>query len=330
MPSPLQLKNARLRHALLRSLRSTFERLGYWEVETPILIRTPGLEPHIDPFRLEFRPQMGVGKQRNLFLHTSPEYAMKRLLAAGSGSIFQICKTFRNGEVSNTHNPEFTMLEFYRVDSDYHQLMDDVEALLAAAEKDLALPTAAFFSRVPYQRLTVREAILRYAGIDYVKHLNGESLKLAAEANGIRTFTSHRFEDVFFQVMIERVEPHLGLERPTFLCEYPASMASLARLKPDDATVAERVELYARGLELGNGFSELTDAEEQRARFEEEQTQRRANGRPVFELDEAFLGALPAMPPSSGIAIGLDRILMGLTDTEDVSDALLFPAKDFV
>jgi elongation factor P--(R)-beta-lysine ligase len=330
MPSALQLTNARLRARLLKSLRNSFETLRFWEVETPILIRTPGLEPHIDPFHVPFHPQMGVGQRRELFLHTSPEYAMKRLLAAGSGSIFQICKTFRNGEVSATHNPEFSMLEFYRAHADYHALMDDVEVLLEGAERDLALSDTPYFQRRPFERLTVREAMLRYANIDWVACADGASLKAAATAQGIATFDSTSFEDVFFHILLSAVEPKLGVERPTFLCEYPASMASLARLKPDNVLVAERVELYARGLELGNGFSELTDEKIQRERLLEEQALREKLGRPAFALDEAFLRALPNMPPAAGIALGLDRILMTLTSSETLNDVLLFPAKDFV
>ncbi len=327
--TPIQLSNARTRRQLYRSFRATFDRLQFWEVETPVLIPTPGLEPHIDAFAVPFHPQMGVGAQRNLYLHTSPEYAMKRLLAAGSGNIFQICKTFRNGEVSPTHNPEFSMLEFYRVDADYHQLMDDVEQLLAQAEVDLT-PSASFFSKRPYQRLTVREAMLQFAHIDWTQHRQGTELKQAAEAQGIKTFGSNTFEDVFCHILLERVEPHLGVERPTFLIEYPASMASLSRLKPDNATVAERVELYARGIELGNGFSELNNATEQRARLVEEQAFRRSLGREVYPLDEAFLAALPHLPACTGIALGLDRILMCLTPSASITDALLFPAKDFL
>jgi elongation factor P--(R)-beta-lysine ligase len=327
--TPLQLANARRRSQLYRSLRTTFERLQFWEVETPVLVPTPGLEPHIDAFAVPFVPQMGVGTRRNLYLHTSPEYAMKRLLAAGSGNIFQICKTFRNGEVSKTHNPEFSMLEFYRVEADYHQLMDDVEQLLSDAEANLT-PLASFFSQRPYQRLTVREAMLQTAQIDWTQHLQGTSLKQAAEARGIQTFGSTSFEDVFCHILLERVEPNLGIERPTFLIEYPASMASLSRLKPDNAMVAERVELYARGLELGNGFSELNDATEQRARLTEEQAFRRRLGREVYPLDEPFLAALPHLPACTGIALGLDRILMCMTPSTCIADALLFPAQDFL
>jgi lysyl-tRNA synthetase class 2 len=318
---------------LYSGLRAWFGAAGYLEVETPTLVPTPGLEPHIDPFEARFLPQTGVGKARSLWLHTSPEYAMKRLLADGGPPLFQICKTYRNGEVSGTHNPEFTMLEFYRPNADYHAIMNDLENALSA----LPLPAErgegrgeGLFSPVPYERLTVRDAVLRHTGIDLHVHTDGAALKKAAKDIGVHTGESIEFDDVFFHIFLERVERKLGIGRPTFLIEYPASMASLARLKPGDPRVAERVELYADGIELANGFSELIDAVEQRKRLTEEQALRRTLGRPAFELDERFLEALPKLPPSGGIAVGLDRVLMLLLGAQEISDVLLFPAKDFV
>lgn len=329
MPSATQWAAARARQALSRAVRTFFEGQGYLEVETPLLVPTPGLEPHIDPFETTFLPQTDVGQRRPLYLHTSPEYAMKRLLADGSPPLFQLCKTFRNGEVSGTHNPEFTMLEFYRPHADYHAIMDDTEAALAFAEEQVT-GAKGVFSQRPWERLTVRDAVLRHTGIDLRVHPDGASLKAAATAQGIHTGSSEAFDDVFFHVFLERVERNLGKGRPCFLIEYPASMASLSRLKPGDATVAERVELYVDGVELANGFSELTDAVEQRRRLEEEQALRRSQGRPVFPLDERFLAALPKLPPSAGIAVGFDRVLMLMTRATQIADVLLFPAKDFV
>ena len=340
MPSELQWRAARARSQLYGALRAYFGTAGYLEVETPTLVPTPGLEPHIDPFEAAFLPQTGVGSRRSLWLHTSPEYAMKRLLADGSPPIFQLCKTYRNGEISGTHNPEFTMLEFYRPHADYHAIMADLEGALAAAELTfLPLPgggegrgegSRKLFSHLPYERLTVRDAVLRHTGIDLFVHSTGPLLKQAATDIGVHVGESTDFDDVFFHVFLERVERKLGIGRPTFLIEYPASMASLSRLKPGDPRVAERVELYADGMELANGFSELTDAREQRKRLMEEQALRRSLGRPVFDLDERFLEALPKMPPAGGIAVGIDRVLMLLLDAKEISDVLLFPARDFV
>jgi lysyl-tRNA synthetase class 2 len=329
MPSERQWAAARARAAMNAALRRFFEAQGYLEVETPSLVPTPGLEPHIDPFEAPWAPGLGGGAKKSLWLHTSPEYAMKRLLADGSPPLFQLCKTYRNGEVSRTHNPEFSMLEFYRPHADYHAIMADLEMALAAVEAAVA-PGAGRFGNLPYERLTVRDAVLRHTGIDLFAHADGVSLAAAVRAIGVHVGESTRFDDVFFHLFLERVERKLGFGRPTFLVEYPASMASLARLKPGDPRVAERVELYSDGVELANGFSELVDAAEQRRRLEEEQALRASLGRPVFPLDEAFLAALPRMPPSGGIAVGLDRVLMLLLGATDIAEVLLFPARDFV
>jgi lysyl-tRNA synthetase class 2 len=236
--------------------------------------------------------------------------------------------------VSKTHNPEFTMLEFYRPHADYHAIMDDLEGALEAAGRAATAgePGAdpAFFTRRPYERLTVRDAVLRETGVDLRACPDGASLKRAAEAAGVRTGDATSFDDVFFHLFLQKVEHRLGHERPTFLIEYPASMAALSRLKPGDATVAERVELYAQGLELANGFSELTDPVEQRARLLEEQALRGTLGRPVYPLDERFLDAVGQMPPSAGIAVGLDRILRLLMGVQSITEVLLFPAHEFV
>lgn len=329
MPSEAQWQAARARQEAYAALRDFFGGQGFLEVETPCLVPTPGLEPHIDPFEVPFVPQTDVGTRRSLYLHTSPEYAMKRLLADGSPPLFQLCKTFRNGEVARAHNPEFTLLEFYRPHADYHAIMADLEGALAAVEARVT-PDDTLFRRQPFERLTVRDALVRYAGIDLWAHPDADSFRRAAVARGVHVGASTSFDDVFFHVFLELVEPRLGRDRPTFLVEYPASMASLARLKPSDRRVAERVELYVDGVELANGFSELVDPVEQRARLVDEQAQRRAAGRRAFPLDEAFLEALGRMPPSAGIAVGFDRVLMLLLRTPDIADVLLFPARDFV
>lgn len=329
MPSPLQWAAARARMTMYAALRRFFGDLGYLEVETPTLVPTPGLEPHIDPFEARFLPQLDATRARSLWLHTSPEYAMKRLLADGSPPLFQLCKTYRNGEVSKTHNPEFTMLEFYRPNADYHAIMDDLEGALQAVEAAVQPPVRRFGGG-PFERLTVRDAVLRHTGIDLFEHLEGTSLREAALRAGVHVGDSSSFDDVFFHLFLERVERKLGFGRPTFLIEYPASMASLSRLKPTDPRVAERVELYCEGVELANGFSELVDPVEQRRRLEEEQALRARLGRPVFDLDERFLEALAHMPPSGGIAVGLDRVLMLLQAATRIADVLLFPAVDFV
>jgi lysyl-tRNA synthetase class 2 len=328
MPSQEQWTAARARQAFYTALRRFFGERGYLEVETPLLVPAPGMEPHITAFDVPFRPETDVGRPRTLYLHTSPEYAMKRLLADDQGPLFQIAKVFRNGEVSDAHNPEFTLLELYRPNADYHAVMAELELALAQGEK--AVGARPFFAHVPYERLTVKEAVRRATDIDLEACPDGPALRRAAEAIGVRVGDAQDFDDVFFHLFLQRVESGLGQERPTFLTEYPAPMAALARLKPGDARVAERFELYARGSELANGFSELTDAAEQRRRLLEEQALRRRLGRPVYPLDEAFLGALQRMPPAGGVAVGLDRVLMQMLGYTQIDRVLFFPAREFL
>jgi lysyl-tRNA synthetase class 2 len=329
MPNQKQWAAARARQRLYASVRSSLQSLGYLEVETPALVVAPGMEPHIAAFEVPFVPQTGVGAPQTLYLHTSPEYAMKRLLADKCGPVFQICKVFRNGEVSLAHNPEFTMLELYRPNADYRQVMEDLEEALAAAEEAQQPPERLFRCR-PYERLTVAEAFARYACLDLAGCPDATSLRAAAEKIGVRTPENEGFEDVFFRIFLEKVEGQLGRERPAYLIDYPASMAALARLKPQDPSLAERFELYARGVELANGYSELTDPSEQRRRLVAEQEQRRRASRPVYSLDESFLDALARMPPSAGVAVGLDRVLMLLVAAQSIEEVLLFPAAKFL
>ena len=328
MPNSSQWAAVRARQVLQLAVRDQLQALGYQEVETPLLVPAPGMEPHIRAFEVPFVPETDLGRPRTLYLHTSPEYAMKRLLADGAGPIFQICKVFRNGEVSPTHNPEFTMLEFYRPNADYRAIMNDLEATLAAAAAALGRPSP--FGHRPYERVTVQEALQRETGVDLREAADAAALSAAARRVGVRTEPGDGFDDVFFRLFLERVEPRLGRDRPAFLIDYPASMAALARLSPQDPSVAERFELYAQGLELANGFSELTDPLEQRRRLEEERELRRARGRRAYPLDETFLEAVGRMPPSGGVALGLDRVLMLLLGAERIEDVLLFPAHGFV
>lgn len=323
MPNPKAWAASKARHALYRNVRDFLCRAGFDEVETPVLVPAPGMEPEIRAFEVAFLPELGGGELRGLFLHTSPEYAMKRLLADGAGPIFQISKVFRNGEVSEAHNPEFTLLEFYRPHASYVEIMDDLEALLA--ECDRASGAGSAFARRPYERVTVQDAVWRETGVDLARCRTGEELAKAALRAGVFLGESRDFEEVFFRLFLERVEPKLGRERPTFVMDYPAPLAALSRLKPSNAAVAERFELYAGGLELANGFSELTDPGEQRRRLEAEQQVRRRAGKPVYPIDERFLEALGRMPPSGGVAVGLDRALMVLTGAQRIEEVLLFP-----
>jgi len=327
---------------MVQAMRDDFQREAFLEVETPLLVPAPGMEPHITAFEAGFVPETSHARAQKLYLHTSPEYAMKRLLADGFKRIFSICKVFRNGEVARDHNPEFSMLEFYRADATYELIMDDVERLVGEAARKLEKPYAVRPDakgrpqRVrlwdEFERLTVRDAVKRRTGLDIYDFLDDASaFANAARAIGIQiSENATSFDDVFFTVFLDRVERTLGWDRPTFLVDYPRSQASLARIKPGDARVAERFELYVAGVELCNGFSELTDAKEQRLRLEEEQQQRRDAGRAVYPLDERFLEAVGRMPSAGGVAVGLDRLLMLLLGKRSIAEVLLFPAFEFV
>jgi lysyl-tRNA synthetase class 2 len=249
---------------------------------------------------------------------------MKRLLAEEPGPIFQICKVFRNSGVSGHHNPEFTLLELYRPQADYRAVMADLRRLASAAEA-LGAPDP---QDDIYQRHGARGMLQRRASIS--RPPDARALATAAARVGVQASADDGFDDVFFRLFLEKVEPRLGLECPCYLVDYPASMAALSRLKPEDPSVAERFELYARGMELANGFSELTDAVEQRRRLEGERAWRVAQGRPAYPLDERFLEAVGRMPPSGGVAVGLDRVLMLMLGARSIDEVLLFPAREFV
>ena len=340
------LSMARSRAALLRALRDGLDERGYLEVETPIAVPVAGQEPHLRPFETSFIPDapvppLGIDGARRLHLHTSPEYAMKRLLARGFGRIWQIARVFRDGELSRSHNPEFTLLEFYAAPGNAQTVMADLEQLIADAARALrgsatARPREGHGRGTkgpsvdltpPFERVTCREAFQRHAGFDPLT-LDAEAFAQAARTIGVRPAAGASWDDLFTQVLLERVEPALGLSRPTYLTEYPASQAALARLVPGDERVAQRFELYAAGLELANGFTELTDPGEQRARLEAEQRERARLGREVFPLDDRFLAALDAMPEAGGVAVGVDRLLMLLTGAKEIADVLAFPAVD--
>jgi lysyl-tRNA synthetase class 2 len=339
MITEVQRRNARARARLAAAVRETLGAMGYEEVETPVLVPAPGMEPHIQAFQADFVPEAG-GSPRPLFLHTSPEYAMKRLLADGFPRIFQLARVFRNGEVSRTHNPEFTMLELYRAGTDYAGVMADLERLVEASARAFSADGAPRVSRggrvidlaAPFERLTVAEAFRRHAGLDLAA-CAGDAARLAEAARRAGHDPGppgEAFDDVFFRVMLDAVEPRIGLSRPTYLVDWPSPMAALSRVRRDDPRFAERFELYAGGLELANGFSELTDAAEQRRRLEEERAQRRRLGHRPHPIDERFLEAVGRMPEAGGVAVGLDRLLMLLTGAEAIEDVLLFPASGFL
>jgi lysyl-tRNA synthetase class 2 len=320
------------RARLAKAVRRFFDERGYVEVETPALQVSPGMEPHLRVFATELE-EPGEGTRRR-YLHTSPEFAMKKLLVAGIPAMFQLARVFRNGERSRTHHPEFTMLEWYRAGASYRDLMAECEALLREAADAVGAETfrwngVASDPRGPWQLLTVQEAFARWCGIDLLATapdpLAPDLARLAAAARplGIAPREGDTWEDLFFRIFLERIEPELGRPTPTILTDYPVSMAALARPKPEDPRVAERFELYVAGLELANAFGELTDAAAQRARFEADQAKRRALYGTELPIDEDFLAALAhGMPESAGIALGFDRLAMLATGATSISQVI--------
>jgi len=290
------------RAALIRAVRRFFYEHDYLEADTPNRVPSIAPEVHID----------GV-PSGDWYLHTSPELCMKRLVAAGYHSIFQISKCYRHGERGRYHLPEFSLLEWYRAGIDYRDLMDECEAMVRyAVTEAIGRSSVVFHGRAvnvkgPWQRLTVRDAFTRYAACS------------ADEAVAA---------DTFDDIMTAKIEPHLGAPRPTFLYDYPSTLASLARVKDDDPSVAERCELYMAGVELANGFSELTDPDEQRQRFDSDNTRRRDMGKHQYPPSEKFLAALGVMPETAGIALGIDRLAMILANVERIDDVVAFTPED--
>ena len=323
----------RMRARVLSFVRRFFENAGFLEVETPLLVRSPGMEPHLDAFETHYRAN---GHVKQYYLPTSPEYAMKRLLAAGYERIFQICKSFRQDPPGPMHSPEFTLLEWYRAYADYKTIMDDTEDLIHGLVRELTGKSSIVYRgrtvdfTPPWERVSVREAFERYAGVNSDPAENLDAFIREARRRGHRSVVpGDAFEIAYFKVFLDAVEKRLGAGRPTFLVDYPAEMAALARLKQNAPGIAERFELYVSGVELANAFTELNDPAEQRARLEDEAAQRRDSGRPAYPIDEQFLGALEAgMPPAGGIALGVDRLLMVLAGSTDIRDVVAIPFAD--
>jgi len=326
---PFLLARGRIKAAL----RGWFEDRGFVEAETSALQVSPGNEAHLHAFSTEWRSEAGGAAP--LYLHTSPEFACKKLLAAGERRLFTFAPVYRNRERGALHHPEFTMLEWYRVGEPYEVLMRDCAELLAlaaaAAETDiLTFRDEPVDPLAPPERLTVAEAFRRHARIDLLATLGGETPDrdgLAAQALGIglRVAADDTWSDIFSRVIVDCVEPRIGRGQATILMEYPTVEAALARPSPKDPRVAERFELYACGVELANAFGELTDPAEQRRRFEAEMAEKQRVYGERYPIDEDFLAALAMMPPASGIALGFDRLVMLATGARNIEQVLWAP-----
>jgi lysyl-tRNA synthetase class 2 len=290
------------RAQILQGIRHFFIEEGYLEVETPQRIPTLAPESHIDAIPSD-----------TWFLHTSPELCMKRMMAAGFEKIFQICKCWRERERGRLHLPEFTLLEWYRAGADYHFLMKECEDLVRSVTTFINSGPKIFFRgheidlSKTWERISVKEAFRCYFRTSV-----GEAME----------------QNLFDEIMVQEIEPNLGVERPTYIYDYPAQRGALARLKKEDPSVAERFELYMGGLELANGFSELVDSEEQRRRFHRENENRQSFGKGVYSIPDKFLAELDRMPPSAGIALGVDRLVMVFLDVETIDEVVAFTPEE--
>jgi lysyl-tRNA synthetase class 2 len=340
-PPPTTLERVRRRHEAIWALRSWLRSQGFLEVDTPLLVPGPGLEPHIDPLAVDVRVAF-EGPPEKRWLITSPELAMKRLVAAGAHRIFQLSHVFRDGERTQRHAPEFTLLEWYRGGSTAAGSADDgrgcsLDDLVGDHEEmfaDVAAALGVEAPRTPFQRTEVCDLFEQHAGIDLDAAIDsdrkgdgGGALVAAAQKSGLALREGADFDDAFFAVMDQKVEPNIGRERPVVVSRWPASMAVLAKKCDDDDRYAQRFEIYAGGLELSNAFDELTDPVEQRVRFNDDNAKRRALGKPELPLDEAFLAALAQMPRTAGCALGVDRLLMYLLGAADVDDVVALPFR---
>jgi elongation factor P--(R)-beta-lysine ligase len=305
------------RGEITRAVRAWFDEQGFAEVETGILQVSPGNETHLHAPRTELHRADGARATR--YLRTSPEFSCKKLLAAGEAKIFEFARVFRDRERGDLHLPEFTMLEWYRADTPYDAIMADTIAVIACAAQATGIRQFSFRGKIadPFaepERLTVAGAFERFAGIDLLATIadgNGDRARLAAAATGrVRIADDDNWSDIFSKVLVEHVEPNLGQGRLTILFEYPAPEAALARAKPSDPRVAERFEIYACGVELANGFGELTDPREQRKRFALAMDEKQQRYGERYPLDEDFLDAVAHMPEASGVALGFDRLVM--------------------
>ncbi|MCB1652042.1 MAG: EF-P lysine aminoacylase GenX [Alphaproteobacteria bacterium] len=318
------------RMLIVRAMRRFFDERGFWAVETPALQECPAVDRHLHAFKTE-RKGADLTPLETLYLHTSPELAMKQLMVAGVEKPYQICHVYRNGEGSRIHACEFTMVEWYRRGEDYRALMEDCEALLKAMAQEIG---AAHFEHrgvecdpfAPWVHLSVREAFERYAGLELDDLLEDrDALAAAARGIGVRVIESDGWDDIFHAVMAEKIEPHLGQGTVCILYDYPACLASLARLKPEDTRYCERFELYVCAVELANGFSELTDAQQQSARFETEMQAREKlyGAGEAYPQNKSFEAAMAyGYPASAGIALGVDRLVMLACGAEKLDDVL--------
>lgn len=329
----MKLENLWLREKLIDAIRAYFKGRNFHEVETPLLVNTPSTEPFLEVFETELVDDLGNKEKR--YLPTSPEFAMKKMLAHKSGSIFQITKSFRNGEgKSPKHSPEFTILEWYEVGGDYMSVVADFEKLmkklliqidiLRGDSPKLKYQGKEYSLETPWERISVVEAFQKYAGVGEEEMLDEEKLKKWGQRKGYQVDMETTWEGIWNQILANEIEPELGKQGPTVLYDYPSAQAGLAKKKPGDPRYAERAEVYLAGMELANIFSELTDSTEQEARCKSDLAERKKSGKKEYPMDIAFIEALKkGMPETGGIAVGVDRLVMLMTNAKEIGEVIV-------
>lgn len=345
-----------VREKVIKAIRQFLDTQGFHEVEAPILIAHPPAEAHLEIFETNLLDRNR--KTTPLYLSTSPEVPLKKLMVAGLGNCYAITKSFRNMETQgNLHNPEFTILEFYRVGATYLDIMKDIENLMVfifAQLKQSIIPAQAGIQgnknwipyrrgddktivyqgkaidlAPPWERLFVAEAFQKYARVDFENFLDETQARVIAKDKGYAIQANTTWEQLYNQIFLNEIEPHLGQGKPTILFDFPSSMAALSKKKTSDPRFAERFEFYIAGLELGDCYSELTDANEQEERFTRELGEIKRLGKTTYEYDHDFIEALKVgLPECSGIAVGVDRIIMLMADVTDIADTLFFPMRE--
>lgn len=319
---------------IIRLIREFFWSKEFIEVETPIALKFPGQELYLNPPELIFHNPKGEFEK--FFLHTSPEYGMKKLLAAGFNKVFQITKCFRDYEAwgDGTHNTEFAMIEWYRAPGTYFEFMNDAEELFKYVARQYQVSSIKYQGKEidvldSWDRKSMKELWKEYVGVNLDDYLEIKELQKLTEKRRFAISDNDQYEDLFFKIFLNEIEPHLGAKRPVFVYEYPAQMCSLSRRCAYDKRYAERAELYIGGLELANGFGELTDGEEQEKRLEEDRNMRKKLGKPTWEVDQDFIAALASgIPESSGIALGIDRMVMLFTGARSINEVLFQSVND--
>lgn len=304
------------REKIIDGIRIFFKNQGFIEVDTPLMVPSP--DP--SPFNEVFEVHSITGKR--FYLTPSPEFYMKKLLGAGSGNIFQICKAFRDGQTGPFHQSEFTILEWYRINANYHNIMNDCENLINFLLERLSLPKLT----CPWPRFTIKDLFLKYVGVKLDDFLNPDVARKICQDHGYSIAKTDSWEQLYHQIFLNEIEPKLPQKGPLILYDYPAPLAALARLKKDDPRYAERFEFYINGVELGNGYSELTDPKEQKKRLQNDLKERKKRRMRLFPYDKEFIKAVGKMPPVGGIAVGVDRLIMVLTGKKNIKEVISFPS----